>query len=194
MKKEKEKKKTRSFRSSCFFSQKRNLSFPLSAETKRRKREKERENGNNRINIWSVTGRNGGKFEIRDGMKNHLRTSPSAAARTPVSHGMFIMQSASMGEQERVRVSQPSIAAGTRIAAPIPTKAGLVKPIRVDKQVKRLRRWKATGANDNANNNSRAMREPRWLSSSAKRFNATKAARSACPFVACTPTTTTNRA
>lgn len=111
-----------------------------------------------------MTGRNGGKFEIRDGMKNHLRTSPSAAARTPVSHGMFIMQSASMGEQERVRVSQPSIAAGTRIAAPIPTKAGLVKPIRVDKQVKRLRRWKATGANDNANNNSRAMREPRWLS------------------------------
>lgn len=63
-----------------------------------------------------------------------------------------------MGEQERVRVSQPSIAAGTRIAAPIPTKAGLVKPIRVDKQVKRLRRWKGTGANDNANNNSRVNR------------------------------------
>lgn len=101
--KKKKKEKTRSLRSSCFFSQKRNLSFLLSSEEikkKRGKRKKERKSRNNRINIWSVTRRNGGKFEIRDGMKNHLRTSPSAAARTPVSHGMFIMQGASMGESK----------------------------------------------------------------------------------------------
>lgn len=72
------------------------------------------------------------------------------------------------GQQERVRVSQPSIAAGTRIAALIPTKAGLVKSIHADAQVKPSDKQKqqqpttTTATTTTSWRCSPVTREPRW--------------------------------